>query len=96
MDPVDFGRIGVHHHDPKIGTMPAEPVGRQSLGRGIAVLLLLVAGLAPLGGCLNNFADQVEVPGTNQRIIVGHDGWPNRKAWVLEGDKLHRLKFVRK
>jgi len=58
-------------------------------------LPLLLVALAPLSACVAQYNDQIEVPGTNQRIIVGNDGWPNRLAWVLENGEIHELKFVR-
>jgi hypothetical protein len=40
--------------------------------------------------------DQAKVPGSNQRIAVGHDGWPFRKAWAHDGTKWHTVKIVRR
>jgi hypothetical protein len=57
---------------------------------------LPVLGLALLtSACTTWFNDQIDVPGTNQRLIVGHDGWPFRKAWVMEDGKLQTVKIVR-
>jgi hypothetical protein len=48
-----------------------------------------------LTGCASVFMDQVAVPNSEQKIIVGHDGGPFEKAWVLDKDGYHTLKIKR-
>jgi hypothetical protein len=62
------------------------PTRCSRLRRALLPLLAMTAA-----GCASWFNDQIDVPGTNQRILVGHDGWPNKKAWVLVDGTLHPL-----
>ena len=61
------------------------PTRRSRLRLALLPLLAMTAA-----GCAN-YNDQIEVSGTNQRIVVGHDGWPNKKAWVLVDGTFHAL-----
>jgi hypothetical protein len=55
--------------------------------------LLLLPALTG-AGCRSWYNGQVEVPGTNQRLVVGSDNWPTKKAWVLVDGKFHPLNVV--
>lgn len=56
--------------------------------------LLLLACIPLAAGCATPYFDQVKVPNTNQRLAVGHDGWPFRRVWVLEDGKRESVKIV--
>ncbi len=56
---------------------------------------LVLISIISLTGCASVFMDQVAVPNSDQRIIVGHDGMPFSKAWVLDKDGYHTLKIKR-
>jgi hypothetical protein len=70
----------------------ANPAARRSPRLLACLTLLLVASLST--SCATVYNGQAAVPGTNQRLLVGHDGWPNRKVWVLEDGKVHSVKVV--
>ena len=56
----------------------------------------LVLAACLLGcGCGSFYQDQVEVPGTNQRLAVGHDSWPSAKVWVVVDGKEEAVKIVK-
>lgn len=57
-----------------------------------------VALCAALGGCQTFYHDQVDVPGTNQRLIVGSSTvvfGPFAAVWVLEDGKITKVKVVK-
>ena len=60
-------------------------------------LMFSCLAAALLSGC-SVYNDQFEVPGTDQRIIVGTT-WalfgPFKKAWVMEGDQVESLRIVK-
>jgi hypothetical protein len=56
---------------------------------------LVLIFIINLTGCASVFMDQVAVPNSEQKIIVGHDGGPFEKAWVLDKDGYHTLKIKR-
>ena len=49
---------------------------------------------ALVSGCRSYFMDQVAVPNTKQRLVVGQyvnvfaSGAPSRQVWVIDGGKL--------
>jgi hypothetical protein len=60
---------------------------------------LLTAGSLALlaatsSGCATWYHDQIEVPGTNHRIVVGSDNWPTKKIWLLVDGKEQKLNVV--
>ena len=57
-----------------------------------AIVMLLVGGLE--SGCGSIYYGQVAVPNTNQRLVVGHDSWPSKQIWVIEGDKVESVRIV--
>ncbi len=64
--------------------------------RSAALFALLGLCLAPLTSCGSVYMDQVEVPGTKQRLIVGHNTAPVGRVWVMENGKIERVTIVRK
>lgn len=68
---------------------------RRGRSAQLALLVLTVTNVG-LAGCATPYMDQAKVPGSNQRIAVGHDGWPFRKAWAHDGTKWHTVKIVRR
>lgn len=71
---------------------------RQFARRRRFAALALCAPLAALGGCQTFYRDQVDVPGTNQRLIVGSSTvlfGPFAAVWVLEDGKVTRVKVVK-
>ncbi len=56
----------------------------------LTVLALLFGALIGVTGC-SVFTGQIEVTGTDQRLIVGHDAWPFKRIWVLENGKFHNV-----
>ena len=57
-----------------------------------AIVMLSTAGLS---GCGSAYTGQVAVPNTNQRLVVGHDNWPSKQIWVIEGDKAESVKIIK-
>jgi hypothetical protein len=55
---------------------------------------LLLASAALASGCGSAYYGQVAVPNTNQRLVVGHDNWPSKQIWVIEGDKVDTVRIV--
>lgn len=68
------------------------PGGSTALRRLIAPTAFLLA--LPCSACATWVRDQVKVPGTNQRLLVGSDDWPTKKVWVLEDGKIQPVKIV--
>jgi len=60
--------------------------------------IILICGLLLIiwcGGCLSIYRDQTVVPGTDQRLIVGHNNWPTKKIWVLDKTGFHKVTIRR-
>lgn len=55
--------------------------------------LLLLAG--SVTGCGSAYTGQIAVPNTNQRLVVGHDNWPSKQIWVIEGGKVESVKVIK-
>lgn len=47
-------------------------------------LLVLCAVCTTLASCAALVEGKVLVPGTNQRLLVGNNGWPSARIWVEE------------
>lgn len=66
--------------------------------RGFAAsrrLRVLFAALALAGsGCASVYMGQAAVPNTQQRLVVGHDGWPFQRVWVIENGIVHDVRIV--
>jgi hypothetical protein len=62
------------------------------MGLPATLVMLLIAALA--SGCGSIYYGQVPVPNTNQRLIVGHDSWPSKQIWVIEGGKVDSVRIV--
>lgn len=71
--------------------MRAERAACQRRMWRIAVMLSIVG----LSGCGSAYTGQVAVPNTNQRLVVGHDNWPSKQIWVIEGGKVEPVTIVR-
>lgn len=50
---------------------------------------LVLCAAAPLASCGAFVHGKALVPGTNQRLLVGHDNWPHAKIWVEENGEIH-------
>ena len=74
----------------KIPTLQTVPAPR----RGCALCSFLLALCALGTACALRPMDQVEVPGTHQRLVVGDDGLPFKKVWVCEDGKIKDVKIV--
>ena len=61
------------------------------------VLALLLVASVSLGsaGCATIFMDQAPAPGSDQLLVVGHDGMPFKAVWVIDGKSRKRVKVVR-
>ena len=57
------------------------------------MVFLLTTGL--MAGCGSVYTSQLAVPGTNQRLVVGHDNWPSKQIWVIENGKVDTVKIVK-
>ncbi len=62
-------------------------------GRGLSTCLLALTFLGT--SCQTVYLGQAAVPNTKQRLVVGHDGGPFARIWVIEGGKAHDVKIVR-
>jgi hypothetical protein len=72
------------------GKVATPAAGTRLLARCARLCVVaLVAGAVLVGAGCSVFSGQVEVTGTGQRLIVGHDGMPFKKVWVLESGKLY-------
>lgn len=58
-------------------------------------MLLLVSASLLSTGCASIFMDQAAIPGTGQRLVVGHDGGPFKRVWVVDGNDRKKVKVVK-
>ena len=68
--------------------LPKGSLWRWPLGSILAFTLLGT-------GCQTVYTGQVAVPNTKQRLVVGHDGGPFARIWVIEDGKAYDVKVVR-
>ncbi len=64
---------------------------KKSLATASFLCILFLTGIL-LSGCGSVFMGQVAVPNTTQRLVVGHDGGPLKRVWVIDGDKVEDVK----
>lgn len=78
--------------------MTREPPSRRpARSRALLVLLVLPCLALALAGC-SIYQDQIQVPGTGQRLVVGGSIvflGPLPKIWVIEGDRRELVELVR-
>ena len=67
----------------------------KALHKRIVGALVIILILGPVAGCGSAYTGQVAVPNTSQRLVVGHDNWPSKQIWVIEGGNVESVKIIR-
>jgi len=63
--------------------------------RGMVAATIMFVMMGAVVGCGSAYTGQIAVPNTNQRLVVGHDSFPSKQLWVIDGGKVESVKIIK-